>query len=67
MKKSNYFVVSLFGFNALLWTIRAIDDVVYPPRNNSVWRIGLSILNAVLWNISFVLNLKRHRFGQDEQ
>ena len=67
MKKSNYFVVALFGFNALLWTIRAIVDVINQTHNNSVLWIGLSILNAVFWNISFVVNLKRHRSGQEEQ
>ena len=67
MKKLNYFVVILFGFNALIWTVRAIFDVLSQTHNNSVLWIGLSILNAVLWNISFIVNLKRYRSNQEEQ
>ena len=67
MRKLTYFTVFGFGLNALLWTIKAIVDVVYQTYNNSVLWSVLSILNAVLWNISFVVNLKRYRSNQEVQ
>ena len=67
MRKPTYFAIFGYGLNALLWTIKAIADVMFQTYCNSVFGVVLSVLNAVLWNISFVVNLKRYRSNPEEQ
>ena len=67
MKQSHRLTVILFGTCALIWTIRAILEVVYQTYNDSIFGFVLNVLCAVIWIAAFVVNLKRYRSNKDEQ
>ena len=66
MKKTSGISVILCAFCAVIWTIRAILEVLYKTYNDSIWGFGLNILCAVLWIAAFILNLKNYRSNKDE-
>ena len=65
MKKTNGLSVILFGFCAVIWTIRAILEVI-DKTYNSFQGFGMNMLCAVLWIAAFILNLKNYRSNKDE-
>ena len=67
MKQPRRLTVILFGACAVIWTIRAILEVVYQTYNDSVFWFVLNVLCAVIWIAAFVINLKRYRSNKDEQ
>ncbi len=67
MKKPSRLTIILFGACAVIWTIRAILEVVYQTYNDSVFGFVLNVLCAVIWIAAFVVNLKRYRSNKDEQ
>ncbi len=67
MKKSSRLTVILFGICAVIWTIRAILDVVYRTYSDTVFWFILNILCAIIWIAAFVINLKRYRSNKGEQ
>lgn len=67
MKQPRRLTVILFGTCAVIWTIRAILEVVYQSYNDSVFAFVLNVLCAVIWIAAFVINLKRYRSYKDEQ
>jgi len=67
MKKPSRLTVILFGTCAVIWTIRAILEVVYQTYNDSVFWFTLNVLCAVIWIAAFVVNLKRYRSNKEEQ
>ena len=67
MKQPRRLTVILFGTCAVIWTIRAILEVVYQTYNDSVFLFVLNVLCAVIWIAAFVVNLKRYRSNKDEQ
>ena len=67
MKQPRRLTVILFGACAVIWTIRAILEVVYQTYNDSVFWFVLNVLCAVIWIAAFVVNLKRYRSNKDEQ
>ncbi len=58
--------VILYAVCAVLWTVRAILEVIYKTYNDSVFLFVLNILCAVVWILAFVVNLKRYRFGKEK-
>ena len=66
MKRTSRFVVILYGIGAVIWTVRAILDVVYQTYHDSVLLFVLSILCAVIWVFAFFAMLKRYRSNKDE-
>ena len=67
MKQPRRLTVILFGACAVIWTIRAILEVVYQTYNDSVFWFVLNVLCAVIWIAAFVINLRRYRSNKDEQ
>ena len=66
MRKQTTFTVFLYGLNALLWTIKAIANVIYQQYSNYELGAVLGIFNALLWNISFFVALKRYRSKEEQ-
>lgn len=66
MKKSSRLTVILLGVCAVIWTIRAILEVVYQTYNDFVFRFILNVLCAVIWIVAFAVNLKRYRSNKEE-
>ena len=66
MKNSNRFVVILYGICAVIWTARAVLEVIYQTYNDSVFWFILNILCAPLWIGAFLLSLKRYRSNRAE-
>ena len=66
MKQPRRLTVILFGACAVIWTIRAVLEVVYQTYNDSVFGFVLNVLCAVIWIAAFVINLKRYRSNKDE-
>lgn len=65
-KTVNRIGVILYAVCAVLWTVRAILEVIYKTYNDSVFLFVLNILCAVVWILAFVVNLKRYRSGKEK-
>jgi len=66
MKKTSALTVTLFGICAVIWTIRAIQEIIYQTYNESVFWFVLNVLCGVIWTLGFVLHLKRYRSNKDK-
>ena len=66
MKKPSLITVILFGWCAVIWTIRAIVEVASLTHNDSVFWVILNILCAIIWIVAFVINLKRYGANKEE-
>lgn len=66
MKKPSRFVVILYGACAVIWTARAVLEVVYQTYYDSVFWFVLNILCALLWIGAFFVSLRRYRFNKSE-
>ena len=66
MKKTSRLSVILYALCAVIWTIRAILEVVYETYDYSIFLFVLNILCAILWIVAFIVNLKRYRSNKDE-
>lgn len=66
MNKPTRLTVAIFGACAVIWTIRAILEVVYQTYNYSVFWFVLNVLCAVIWIAAFVVNLKRYRSNKGD-
>ena len=66
MKKPSRSTVILYAVCAVVWTMRAIQEVIYQTYNNSVFWFVLDILCTVIWIAAFVVTLKRyHSYKED--
>ena len=66
MKKPSRFTVILYAVCAVVWTMRAIQEVIYQTYNNSVFWFVLDILCTVIWIAAFVVTLKKyHSYKED--
>ena len=66
MKKPSRLTVILYAVCAVVWTMRAIQEVIYQTYNNSVFWLVLDILCTVIWIVVFVVTLKRyHSYKED--
>ena len=61
MKKPSRLGVILFGACAVIWSVRAILEVVYQTYHDSVFWFVLNVLCSVIWIAAFIVNLKRYR------
>lgn len=61
MEKRSRFTVVLYGVCAVLWTIRAILDLVYQTYRYALFSVALNILCAIVWMIAFAVMLNRYR------
>ena len=66
MKKLSRLTVILYAMCAVLWTIRAILEVLYQTYNDSMFRFVLNILCAVIWIAAFIVTLKRYRSNKED-
>ncbi len=67
MKKTSRSTVILFGVCAVIWTVRAIFDVIYQTYNISVFTFVLNLICALLWIAAFIRWLKRYRAQQADE
>lgn len=51
----------LAGICAVIWTVRAILEIIFQTYRSSVFWFVLNLLCAVLWIVSFLVNFKRYR------
>lgn len=66
MKKVSRLSVILYAVCAVIWTIRAILEIIYKTYNDSVFWFVMNILCAALWIAAFIVNVKRYRSNTDE-
>ena len=67
MKKSSLAAVILVGLAAVIWTIRAVLEIVLKTYNESVFLFVLNVLCSVVWIVSFIVNLKRYRSNRENK
>lgn len=60
MKKANLFVSVLLALCAVVWSVRAVLDVIYRVYDTSVFLFLLDILCAIVWIVALVVNLRRY-------
>lgn len=60
MKKPSRSVLILYGVCALLWTVRAILEVVYQTYTDSVFWFALTVFCAAAWIAAFTAQMKRY-------
>lgn len=66
VKKPNRLTVMLVALCAIIWSIRAILEVIYQTYNDSIFWFVLNVLCAVIWIIAFFINLKRYRSSKED-
>ena len=66
MKKPSLLAVILYGICAVIWTVRAIVEIVMKTYNDSVFLFILSIFCALIWICSFFACLISYRSNKDE-
>ena len=66
MKKKDKTIVILYAACAVIWTVRAILDIVYRTYNESAFLFVLNILCAVIWIAAFIGQYMKYRYGEDE-
>ncbi len=66
MKKTSRLAVILYALCAILWSVRAILEVIYQKYNDSIFWFVLNILCALIWIAAFIVNLKRYRSDKEE-
>ena len=67
MKKTSLAAVILVGLAAVIWTIRAVLEIVLKTYNESVFGFVLNVLCSVVWIVSFIVNLKRYRSNRENK
>lgn len=67
MKKTSLVAVILAGLAAVIWTIRAVLEIVLKTYNESVFLFVLNVLCSVVWIVSFIVNLKRYRSNRENK
>ena len=67
MKKTSLAAVILVGLAAVIWTIRAVLEIVLKTYNESVFLFVLNVLCSVVWIVSFMVNLKRYRSNRENK
>lgn len=67
MKKTSLTAVILVGLAAVIWTIRAVLEIVLKTYNESVFLFVLNVLCSVVWIVSFIVNLKRYRSNRENK
>ena len=67
MKKISLAAVILVGLAAVIWTIRAVLEIVLKTYNESVFLFVLNVLCSVVWIVSFIVNLKRYRSNRENK
>ena len=61
MNNASRFIVILFGLCAVVWTVRAVLDIVYQTYTNSIALFALNIICAVIWIAAFFIKLRNYR------
>lgn len=67
MKKTSLATVILVGLAAVIWTIRAVLEIVLKTYNESVFLFVLNVLCSVVWIVSFIVNLKGYRSNRENK
>lgn len=67
MKKTSLVAVILVGLAAVIWTIRAVLEIVLKTYNESIFLFVLNVLCSVVWIVSFIVNLKRYRSNRENK
>ena len=67
MKKTSLAAVILVGLAAVIWTIRAVLEIILKTYNESVFCFVLNVLCSVVWIVSFIVNLKRYRSNRENK
>ena len=67
MKKTSLAAVILVGLAAVIWTIRAVLEIVLKTYNESVFLFVLNVPCSVVWIVSFIVNLKRYRSNRENK
>ena len=67
MKKTSLVAVILVGLAAVIWTIRAVLEIVLKTYNESVFLFVLNVLCSIVWIVSFIVNLKRYRSNRENK
>ncbi len=64
--KTSKTTVILFGLCAVLWSARAVFEVAHQTYTDSVFWFCANLACAILWDVSFLIVLKRYRENNDE-
>jgi uncharacterized protein with PQ loop repeat len=65
-KKVTLVGLILYGVAAVIWTIRAVLDIVCGTYHTSPVILVLNVLCAVIWIVAFFVNLHRYRSSQEQ-
>lgn len=61
MKRTRRPTVILYGACAVIWTVRAVMEIVEQTYRESAFWFILNLLCAALWIGAFIMSLKRYR------
>ena len=67
MDKVNLFTVILVGGNALFWIVKLMYDLSIQKYSSFNTSLMLTILCAVIWSLSFIVNCRRYCHDRDKE
>lgn len=67
MKKVSVVTVVLYGLCAMMWTVRAILEIVYRTYQDSAFWFGMNVLCGVIWAAAFIKTFRRYRAQKAEK
>lgn len=66
MKKESLLSVILFGLCAVIWSVKAIYEIINTPYPTIPTLLTLDAVCAMCWIVAFVVSIKRYRSNRDE-
>ena len=67
MKKGSLLSVVLFGLCAVIWSVKAIYEVINTPYSTTPTLLTLDMVCALCWIVAFAVSIKRYRSNKDEK
>ena len=66
MKKGSVLSVILFGLCAVIWSIKAVYEIINTPYPTTPTLLTLDVVCAICWIVAFIVSIKRYLSNKDE-
>ena len=61
MKKGSVLSVILFGLCAVIWSIKAVYEIINTPYPTTPTLLTLDVICAVCWIVAFIVQIIRYK------
>lgn len=60
MKEGHIISVISFGLCAIIWTVRAVFDIINTAYTTTPILLVLDVVNVICWIVAFIVQLKKY-------